>query len=270
MRPLVPHDNASNLQGYLPHCVLTAEVLDGLGIADGVGPLEFTFAQGGQVAVGDALPRGGAVLRLDVHDPLYGHYPSILPRRKPTPLYLRKSASLLWVGTLDRGSAVFVGFNAVRLRARRSSTASRSARARPQVKRVIVDLRLNGGGDNTTYGSLLRRAQRLERQPEGAAVRPHRPRDVLGRSELRRRRRPAHEGDVRRRADGRLRRGYGDTRFPAPEERDQRAHRGALLGLRQGTRATGGSPSTPTARSTSLIADFLAGRDPVLAAALKG
>ena len=29
--PLVPHDNASNLQGYLPHFLLTAEVLDGLG-----------------------------------------------------------------------------------------------------------------------------------------------------------------------------------------------------------------------------------------------
>ena len=48
VRPLVPHDNASNLQGYLPHYVLTAEVLDGLGIADGLTPLEFTFTQGGR------------------------------------------------------------------------------------------------------------------------------------------------------------------------------------------------------------------------------
>ena len=48
MRPLVPHDNASNLQGLLPHYVLSAEVLDGLGIADGLSPLEFTFEAGGQ------------------------------------------------------------------------------------------------------------------------------------------------------------------------------------------------------------------------------
>ena len=47
VRPLVPHDNASNLQGYLPHWLLTAEVLDGLGIADGVSPLEFTLRKAG-------------------------------------------------------------------------------------------------------------------------------------------------------------------------------------------------------------------------------
>ena len=46
-----------------------------------------------------------------------------------------------------------------------------------------------------------------------------------------------HEGDVRRRADRRLRARVRRHRFrAAPEERDQRAHRGPLLGLRQGLR----------------------------------
>ncbi len=35
--PLTPHDNASNVRGMAPHYLLTAEVLDGLGIIDGDG-----------------------------------------------------------------------------------------------------------------------------------------------------------------------------------------------------------------------------------------
>ena len=69
VRPLVPHDNASNLQGYLPHWVLTAEVLDGLGIADGVSPLEFTFAQGGKSRSVTLSPVTVRVLHLDVPGP---------------------------------------------------------------------------------------------------------------------------------------------------------------------------------------------------------
>ena len=105
VQPLVPHDNASNLQGYLPHYVLTAEVLDGLGIADGLSPLEFTFVQGGKSRSVTLSPVSVPSYVTTFRDPIHGHYPSILPQRKPTPLYLRKSASLLWVGTLDRGRA---------------------------------------------------------------------------------------------------------------------------------------------------------------------
>ena len=60
----------------------------------------------------------------------------------------------MWVRTLAGGKAVYMGYNSVRspspsfLR-----TLGRLARA-PSTKRVIVDVRLNGGGDNTTYGPL--------------------------------------------------------------------------------------------------------------------
>ena len=37
VEPLVPRDNTSNLRGLAPHYLLTAEVLDGLGVADGIG-----------------------------------------------------------------------------------------------------------------------------------------------------------------------------------------------------------------------------------------
>ena len=105
VRPLVPHDNASNLQGLLPHYLLTAEVLDGLGIAEAVGPLEFTFTQRGKSRSVTLSPITVPSYVSTFRDPIYGHYPSILPRRKPTPMYLRKSASLLWVGRSRPGTA---------------------------------------------------------------------------------------------------------------------------------------------------------------------
>ena len=86
-------------------------------------------------------------------DPLFGHYPSILPKATQ-PLYLSGSARPLWARTLAGGRAVYVGYNSVR-----SPTPAvlrkieRLVRGKG-VRRVIVDLRLNGGGDNTTYGSL--------------------------------------------------------------------------------------------------------------------
>ena len=86
-------------------------------------------------------------------DPLFGHYPSILPGASQ-PLYLSGSARPLWARTLAGGRAVYVGYNSIR-----SPTPAvlrkieRLVRGKA-VRRVIVDLRLNGGGDNTTYGSL--------------------------------------------------------------------------------------------------------------------
>ena len=237
VRPLVPHDNASNLQGLLPHYVLTAEVLDGLGIADGLSPLEFTFTQGGRSRTVTLAPVSVPSYVTTFRDPIHGHYPSLLPRRKPTPLYLRKSASPLWVGTLDRGRAVFVGFNSVQRPSftlvDRVSTLSH----RPQVKRVIVDLRLNGGGNNTTYASLL------SALTDSSVNRKGRLFVLIGRATFSAAANFAadvdrlHEGDVHRRADRRLRARLWRHRFSAaPEERDQRAHRSPLLGLRQGLR----------------------------------
>jgi hypothetical protein len=155
VQPLVPRDNASHLKGLLTHYVLTAEVLDGLGISDGVGPLEFTFAQGGRSRTVTLAPISVPAYVSTFADPHYGHYPSILPRRPPTPMYLKKSANTIWTTTLDQGRAMFVGYNAVQPIDDGFSTRLAALARRPKVQRVIVDLRLNGGGDNQTYGVLL-------------------------------------------------------------------------------------------------------------------
>jgi hypothetical protein len=153
--PLVPRDNDSNLRGLAPHFLLTAEVLDGLGITDGAQSAEFTFERPGGERVDVSLASVPASQYVSAFaDALYGHYPSILPHAAK-PLYLSGSARPMWARTLSGGRAVYMGFNSVQrptpgfLRA-----LGRLVRA-PKVRRVIVDLRLNGGGDNTTYGPLV-------------------------------------------------------------------------------------------------------------------
>jgi Peptidase family S41 len=268
VRPLVPHDNASNLQGLLPHYVLTAEVLDGLGIADGVSPLEFTFTQGGRPRTMTLSPVSARSYVATFRDPIHGHYPSLLPRRKPTPLYLRRSASLLWVGTLDRGRAVFVGFNSVQ---RPYTLVERITKLshRPQVKRVIVDLRLNGGGDNTTYASLLGALTNSSVNRKGRLF------VLIGRATFSAAANFAADVDRLTKATfvgeptGGFVRGYGDTvpvLLPKSGIGVRIATRYWDFGKGSGDRRLA---IYPDRKVLVTVADFLAGRDPVLTAALK-
>jgi len=153
VRPLVPRDNDSNLRGLAPHFALTAEVLEGLGITDADSATFTLDRPDGQQLDVPLTAVGASQYIAQFADPLYGHYPSILPDAAK-PLYLGGSARPMWVRTLAGGKAVYMGYNSVR-----SPSPSflrklaRLARA-PSTKRVIVDVRLNGGGDNTTYGPL--------------------------------------------------------------------------------------------------------------------
>jgi Peptidase family S41 len=152
--PLVPHDNDSNVRGMAPHYLLTAEVLAGIGVTHDDGPADFTFERpGGQRLEVRLAPIPGPRYAAAFADPLHGHYPAVLPHA-PKPLYLAASDRVLWARTLAGGRAVYVGYNAVV----RPLTAvlekiDRLARAK-RTRRVIVDVRLNGGGDNTTYDGL--------------------------------------------------------------------------------------------------------------------
>jgi Peptidase family S41 len=154
VEPLVPRDNDSNLRGLSPHFALTAEVLDGLGIVEGIESAEFTLERPDEQVVTVTLsPITGPRYASAFADPMFGHYPSVLPAA-PHPLYLSGAARPLWARTLAGGKAVYVGFNSVRLPADPLLRKIERLVRGKSVRRVIVDVRLNGGGDNTTYGSL--------------------------------------------------------------------------------------------------------------------
>jgi hypothetical protein len=154
IRPLTPGDNESNIRGLAPHFLLTAEVLDGLGITDGEESAEFTFERPGgarsDVTLA-AIPAARYTTRFA--DPMFGHYPSVLPAAA-RPLYLSGAGRPLWARTLANGRAVYVGYTSVRLPTPAILARIERLVRGERVRRVIVDVRLNGGGDNTTYGSL--------------------------------------------------------------------------------------------------------------------
>src|SRR5262249_39855177 len=151
VEPLTPRDNAWNLRGMAPHYLLTAEVLSGLGITDDAGPTLFTLEPpGGQAFDVTLAPVPAPEYAAEVPAPLHGHYPSVLPSA-PRPLYLANSGKALWARMLAAGRAAYVGYNAVVQPAPAVLRRIRRLARAPRTRRVIVDVRLNGGGDNTTY-----------------------------------------------------------------------------------------------------------------------
>ncbi len=77
-----------------------------------------------------------------------------MPKRA-RPLLVRKRGASQWVTTLDRGRVVYFVYNTVQ--GDPAATANRILRLarRPKTRRVIVDLRNNGGGNIYTYPFLL-------------------------------------------------------------------------------------------------------------------
>ena len=169
VRPVVTSDNESSLRGLLPHYVLTAEVLDGLGIVDGVGRVEFTLERpDGSTEDVTLEPVPAREHTAAFSDGRHGHYAASLPSR-PRPTYLALSREPMWMRTID-GRAVVVGYNTVLAPPLQVATVAERIKARVRrggIERVVVDLRLNGGGNNTTYFSLVQAVQQLPQDKKG-------------------------------------------------------------------------------------------------------
>src|SRR5688500_2607829 len=145
VRPLVPHDNESSRRWRLPEYVVTAEVLRGLGIVDGPTAV-FSFADGTEATL-YPVSAGHVAGTL-------GGAPAPLPTQHD-PVWLRHLEDEQWLTTLQRGRALYLGYRLTT--GPTYDLAQRLLRLarRPGVRRVVVDTRLNHGGDNTTYGPLF-------------------------------------------------------------------------------------------------------------------
>ena len=239
-------------KGLAPHFLLTAEVLDGLGVVEGTGPATFTFERPGGERVDvelSAIP--GPQYASAFSDPLHGHYPSVLPRGVTSALPGR-SCEVVVGAEARRGPRRLRRLQLRRLAVGRLRARARAARPRPErpprhrrrpsqrrrrqhdVRRVDVALRLARG--------------RQARQ----ALRADRSGDVLGRGELRRRARPRHAGDVRGRAHRRRGRDATETRPRCCSRRSagpSTSRRGTTSG--SAVRGTDVSPSARTCASSS-------------------
>jgi C-terminal processing protease CtpA/Prc len=125
--------------------VVTEEALEGLGLTDG-GRAVFAFADGTSMELDPvttfAFPQGSVVQPL-------------LRPREPQPVWLRRQDEQAWLTTLDRGRAVYLGFHQTHSVPQGMLDRLRKLARTKKVRRVVVDARLNGGGDNTTYWPLV-------------------------------------------------------------------------------------------------------------------
>jgi peptidase S41-like protein len=152
--PLVPRDNDSTREDRFMSFMLAAEVLHGLGLRSGIGPAAFTLQKPGAAARVVNLAPVAARTYLRLMRPSFPSFVYALPKR-PKPLYLRRRGEDHYVTTIDHGRVVFVGYNQTL-----GSTATDAQRVlrlakQRKVRRVVVDVRLNPGGDNHTYAALL-------------------------------------------------------------------------------------------------------------------
>ena len=145
VRPLVPHDNESGFRWLLPEYLTTAEVLRGLGIVEG-DTATFSFADGTEAAL-EPVDAGEVASTL-------GGAPAPLPTEHD-PVWLRDLATDQWLTTLEGGKVVYLGYRLTTGPTEDTAERLFALARKPGVRRVIVDVRLNHGGDNTTYGPLL-------------------------------------------------------------------------------------------------------------------
>jgi hypothetical protein len=153
VEPLVPRDGPATVLAFLPIYLLRVDVLRGLGLV-GEGPVRVTIAS----------PRGEETVGLDPvpfadFTSWAGDRGSIeLPVRART-LYLSNEREVFWTRYLSGSRTLYARYVQVHGPPPDVVAQFRERAAKQDVDRVVVDLRQNGGGDNNTYGALLRALQ---------------------------------------------------------------------------------------------------------------
>jgi hypothetical protein len=148
VEPLAPRDNPSNLLAFSTLYLRVSELLAGLGVIEEVGPTPFTVVGRDDVRR-DVTIEPVTPVASDAWD-------SGLPHRlAPTDAaWLRDQDETLWWMFLEDSGTLFIQFNAVRGDATEVISEIRERAQDDDVGRVVIDLRHNSGGDNTTLNPL--------------------------------------------------------------------------------------------------------------------
>jgi hypothetical protein len=160
VEPLVPHDNeTSGVSNVRWMYLLSEEVLNGLGITP---RFDFTLRNGSQVERTPAPVTAGAYSRA---------FKGLGPRMWPNgSAYAAERRAGARVSVVAHGAVVYLAYNTTTVAT--SPVAARVMRlaSKPRVRRVVVDLRNNRGGDNHTYPPLIRALKTLSHQHKTIVV----------------------------------------------------------------------------------------------------
>jgi hypothetical protein len=144
VEPLSPRDNDSTLLAFAPRYAGVSEILAGLGVIDRAGPATFSLIDR------DGATRDVTIEPVTVEDDVAWHQGQAL-RLPPTDApWLRDQAKPLWWSYLADSRTLFVQYNAVEPGINGIADEILARAKEDDVARIVVDLRHNGGGDNTT------------------------------------------------------------------------------------------------------------------------
>jgi hypothetical protein len=143
LEPLMPRDNPATVTLLAPRFLLTTEILHGAGLIDDPGAVDLSFDDDPSTGV-DVT----AMTTADYNDwaTPYGLH---LPSRPDVP-WLARSEDPIWT-RLDADGTLFIQYNRVTRLASADLDALRTAIAEPAVRRTIVDIRHNFGGETSGY-----------------------------------------------------------------------------------------------------------------------
>lgn len=153
VEPLVARDNAMTMRARLPQFLLTQEVLEGLGhITEQETKFSFRWGDERFDRKLAPMPAGDYAQGANIFHPMV---PAFLPRRD-RPLYLAHRQRDLFLTYLEGSDAAYLQYNVTLQDTDHIADQVAALYRKRTPAKVIVDVRHNPGGDNTTYGELLR------------------------------------------------------------------------------------------------------------------
>lgn len=148
LAPLIPRDNDTTARLLTPRFLVMPEVLHGLGLVDGIGPLDLAVVD----ARGAARTVSITPIGMTEYNAWAGPYGLFLPA-DPKVRYLSRMEEPLW-WTLLAGGTLYVQYNRVDfVEAEAAELATVLLGA--DVKRVVVDIRHNYGGEFRALDSVV-------------------------------------------------------------------------------------------------------------------
>jgi len=148
---IVPHDNEMQVKWLAPNYATIAEVLDGLGLADDAENLALTVLKDGKRVKARLVPEPARRAHYHGWDIAAGWADARAPGA-PVPLWLQSSDDAYWFKYLPEEKILYVQYNQVRNKTDETLEAFFKrviayAETNP-VERFVLDVRLNGGGNN--------------------------------------------------------------------------------------------------------------------------
>jgi Peptidase family S41 len=156
VEPLMTRDNEMTLRANVLLPLATAEILHGLGVTPAADRATFTF-----------VARNGSRTDLELRPIASSAYTQALQRarafpgfiyglpQRARPLFLRRRLEDQWLTTLQRGRVVYLAYRSVVNDTFDTSERLLRLARRPKTKRIVIDLRNNGGGDIKNNVALL-------------------------------------------------------------------------------------------------------------------